>query len=93
MERKHSIHNNIARMNAAGGNDFWESGAVRPDIILSDLVAIFGTGPSNPCPEDNPAYAGFVADSIYNNGTIRPARPDDIIRDSGSELHYYIEVE
>lgn len=93
MERKHSIHNNIARMNAAGGNDFWESGAVRPDIILSDLVAIFGTGPANPCQEDNPAYAGFVADSIYNNGTIRPARPDDIIRDSGSELHYYIEVE
>ena len=35
------IYNNTLRTNAGGGNDFWESGAVRPDIILHDLVKIF----------------------------------------------------
>lgn len=44
------IYNNTARRNAGGGNDFWESGAVRPDLILRDLVAIF---------------SGKDADSLY----------------------------
>lgn len=35
------IYNNTLRMNRQGGNDFWESGAVRPDLILEDLVNIF----------------------------------------------------
>ena len=35
------IYNNILRTNQGGGNDFWESGAVRPDLILKDLRAIF----------------------------------------------------
>ena len=34
------IYNNTNRVNDGGGNDFWESGAVRPDLILRDLVAI-----------------------------------------------------
>ncbi len=34
------IYNNIKRVTPAGGNDFWESGAVRPDWILRDLEAI-----------------------------------------------------
>lgn len=29
------------RTNAAGGNDFWESGVVHPDLVLRDLVKIF----------------------------------------------------
>lgn len=29
------------RANAAGGNDFWESGVLRPDLVLGDLVRIF----------------------------------------------------
>ncbi|MGN1215408.1 MAG: ABC transporter substrate-binding protein, partial [Candidatus Cryptobacteroides sp.] len=29
------------RLTPSGGNDFWESGAVRPDLVLSDLVGIF----------------------------------------------------
>lgn len=29
------------RQNSSGGNDFWETGAARPDIVLSDLVSIF----------------------------------------------------
>lgn len=35
------IYNNTARANDRGGNDFWESGAARPDVILHDLVKIF----------------------------------------------------
>lgn len=35
------IYNNTLRMTPEGGNDFWESGSVRPDLILGDLVAIF----------------------------------------------------
>ncbi len=36
-----SIFNYNKRENRNGGNDFWETGVVRPDIVLSDLVAIF----------------------------------------------------
>ena len=32
---------NTLRTTPQGGNDFWERGAVRPDLILSDLAAIF----------------------------------------------------
>lgn len=35
------IYNNTARMSPGGGNDFYESGAVRPDLILQDLAGIF----------------------------------------------------
>ncbi len=35
------IFNNTLRVTPGGGNDFWESGAVRPDLILHDLVQIF----------------------------------------------------
>jgi iron complex transport system substrate-binding protein len=35
------IYNNNKRMSAGGGNDYWESGVVRPDLILADLVKIF----------------------------------------------------
>lgn len=41
------VYNNNLRVNNTGGNDFWESGAVRPDYILSDLVKIF-RDPSDP---------------------------------------------
>lgn len=37
------IYNNISRINPAGGNDFWESGSVRPDMILEDLKMIFSS--------------------------------------------------
>lgn len=36
------IFNNNKRLNANGGNDFWESGILSPDIILNDLKMIFG---------------------------------------------------
>ena len=36
------IYNNIRCVNEAGGNDFWERGAIRPDLILQDLIYIMG---------------------------------------------------
>ncbi len=35
------IYNNNARMNAQGGNDYFESGLANPHLLLADLVAIF----------------------------------------------------
>ena len=35
------IFNNNNLLNPAGGNAFFESGVVEPDIILSDLIYIF----------------------------------------------------
>jgi iron complex transport system substrate-binding protein len=38
---KKTIYNNNLAVNNSGGNDYWERGVVRPDLILSDLVKIF----------------------------------------------------
>lgn len=35
-----NVFNNSARVIAGGGNDYWESGVVMPDVILKDLIAI-----------------------------------------------------
>ncbi|MDF5730655.1 MAG: ABC transporter substrate-binding protein [Rhizonema sp. PD38] len=35
------VFNNNARVNEAGGNDYWESGISNPDLVLSDLIKIF----------------------------------------------------
>ena len=34
------LYNNTKRTNESRGSDFWESGAIRPDLILRDLVQI-----------------------------------------------------
>ncbi len=38
------VYNNNARTTPAGGNDFWESGAVHPDVVLRDMVKILHPG-------------------------------------------------
>ena len=38
--RQGRLYNNTKRTNGYGGSDFWESGAIRPDLILEDLVKI-----------------------------------------------------
>lgn len=38
---KGCVWNCDRRMNAAGGNDYWESGVVNPDLVLRDLIKIF----------------------------------------------------
>jgi len=50
--RKGSVWNNRRRMTAAGGNDYWESAVVRPDLLLSDLVSIIH-------PDLMPGYVQF----------------------------------
>jgi iron complex transport system substrate-binding protein len=39
--RKLQVYNNNLRSTSDGGNDYWESGVVHPDLVLSDLVKIF----------------------------------------------------
>jgi iron complex transport system substrate-binding protein len=35
-----AVWNNRKRMTPAGGNDYWESAVIRPDLLLRDLVSI-----------------------------------------------------
>ena len=35
-----NMYNNNKRVSAAGGNDYWESGAVNPDIVLMDIASV-----------------------------------------------------
>jgi iron complex transport system substrate-binding protein len=37
------VYNNNKQLNAAGGNNYWESGVVKPHIVLQDLVTLFHT--------------------------------------------------
>jgi len=39
--KENMVYNSIKRINKNGGNDYWESGAVHPDLILMDLIKIF----------------------------------------------------
>ncbi len=39
--RKGSVYNNNRILNELGGNDYWESGIMNPQIILMDLIKIF----------------------------------------------------
>jgi len=38
---KDGVFSNIGRVNELGGNDFYESGVVCPDVMLEDLIKIF----------------------------------------------------
>ncbi|WP_324673809.1 ABC transporter substrate-binding protein [Hymenobacter sp. GOD-10R] len=38
--KNNRLYNNNKRTNAQGSNDYWESGAVHPDVVLSDLIKI-----------------------------------------------------
>lgn len=35
------VYNNDGRMNASGGNDYYEGGAANPHIVLADLIKVF----------------------------------------------------
>lgn len=39
--RNRRVYNNNLRANPRGGNDFFESGIVHPDLVLRDLIKIF----------------------------------------------------
>jgi iron complex transport system substrate-binding protein len=34
------VFNNNARLNQFGGNDYWQSGVIQPDVVLADLVKV-----------------------------------------------------
>ncbi len=36
-----NVYNNDARVNASGGNDYYEGGAANPQVVLADLIKIF----------------------------------------------------
>lgn len=42
-----NVFNYNKRENASGGNDFWETGVVRPDLVLNDLGIIFSNDKNN----------------------------------------------
>ena len=42
--REGNVYNCNRRISPEGGNDFWESGQVRPDLVLADLINIFHAG-------------------------------------------------
>jgi len=39
--RQGAVYNCDRRITPAGGNDYWESGVVHPDLVLRDLIRIF----------------------------------------------------
>ena len=39
--RNGDVYNNTLRTTPSGGNDFYESAVVNPDLLLRDLVKIF----------------------------------------------------
>lgn len=41
LYRQKSIYNFNKRQNKEGGNDYWESGVARPDLLITDLFNIF----------------------------------------------------
>ena len=42
--RNGNLYNNNKRITESGGNDYWESGALRPHIILKDVASILHPG-------------------------------------------------
>ncbi len=50
--RKNAIYSNNKRTGSGGGNDYWESGVIHPDLVLEDLVKIFHDRPL----DDNDLY-------------------------------------
>lgn len=49
--RQQNVYNNNLRLTPTGGNDYWESAVVRPDVVLRDLIRIF--------------HPELVSDSLY----------------------------
>ena len=38
--RTGNVFNANARLNANGGNDYWETGLIEPDVLLADIIKI-----------------------------------------------------
>lgn len=55
--RDGQVYNSTRRRTPAGGSDFWETGAVRPDIVLRDLAAILH-------PDLDPGYEPYFYERL-----------------------------
>ncbi len=42
--KNNNLYNNNKRITSKGGNDYWESGTIHPDIILKDIASILHPG-------------------------------------------------
>ncbi len=42
--KKGNLYNNNRRINPTGGNDYWESGTIYPDLLLKDIASILHPG-------------------------------------------------
>lgn len=63
-----NVYSNDRRVNNSGGNDFWESAAAMPDVLLHDLALIFHPEEvSVCCSESSDLHAGCRdgADMLY----------------------------
>ncbi|KAA6313828.1 iron complex transport system substrate-binding protein, partial [termite gut metagenome] len=38
--QRRNVYNTFRRTTPAGGNDYWENGVARPDLLLSDMIKI-----------------------------------------------------
>lgn len=66
------VWNDDARLSPKGGNDIWQSGVVRPDLVLRDLARIFGCDPDSPV-----YYRKLLKDNVeIEGGTVAPCRGD-----------------
>lgn len=45
--KENNVYNAIKRKRPNGGNDYWEQGVLRPDLILKDLQHIYNNHPSD----------------------------------------------
>lgn len=87
------IFNNIKRSTPAGGNDFYEGGAVRPDLVLSDLIKIIHPeyqAEVEGFTESNSPAGSFLDDSFCDDSLCDDSLCGDSFRGGG--LEYYIEV-
>ncbi|MCC5927691.1 MAG: ABC transporter substrate-binding protein [Cyclobacteriaceae bacterium] len=51
--KRGKVYNCTLRVNESGGNDYFEGGVLRPDLVLADLIYIFHP---QILPEHNPVY-------------------------------------
>lgn len=56
--KNHNVYNNTNRTTKAGGSDFWESGALRADVVLADMLHILH-------PESNINHELFYFKRLY----------------------------
>lgn len=63
--RQGNVYNNDAKIGPGGGNDYWETGVARPDLVLADLVSIFH-------PSILPSHERIWYRKLPDQGVMRP---------------------